>query len=400
MKRTFNGKSRQLRVVRRKSRINLVIVIINSLRRLAQRIRRSDILVVLLITAVLVTVSTIFYVRVEGWTVLDALYQTVITMTTIGYGDLSPQTRAGRIFAIFFSFFAIGIAGYAISAFAASLIENREEKRNKILRKRRMKRIDTLNNHYIVCGAELLGLRIAEELQLANAPYIIIDEDEEKLRYALLHAHPEYFKQKVRSLIDIVEVDLSEYEEKTLPEIAELLDTAYILASPTEEFALKNAGIDRAKGLIATMQDERDNLSIVVGAKALAQRLGNEDLKIMASVEDTNFMRKLILAGADYVRIPAVSTGLEMAMHMMNPEIAEWWYSLMGVNRSDAPRMAQSAVSDNPTWLGKTVAQLHAEKNIVTAALKRDGEFHSPPPANMVLESADILIALTPPPQN
>ena len=372
-----------------------MVIFFNFFRRLAQRTLRSDATVVLLWLLVVLVIGTVAYALIEGWSWLDSLYATIITITTVGYGDLSPQTESGRIFAIFFTLFAIGIGGYTISTVAANVIENRSEKKAKKLRKRRMRRLESLENHYIICGADKVGVRIAEELYLVNAPFVIIDPDEESLKNALLFTHPEYFRQKIRNFKNFDDTDLSEFEDRTLAELAEMLDTSYILDTPVNDQALVNAGISRAKGLIAAMPDDRDNLAIIVGARALSKRYDNEQIRIMARVEDGSFARKMFLAGADNVRITAITSGQEMAMHMLHPEIGNWWYTIMGVHMPNAPRIEQQEVSARPEWIGKTVGDLHQTLGVVTMAVKRNDLFESPPPAGLTIQPDDILITLT-----
>lgn len=373
-----------------------VTIFFNFFRRFARRwISRSDAIRVLLLFAFLLALGTFTFARLEGWKPLDALYATVITVTTVGYGDFSPQTGPGRFFATFFSLISVAIAGYVLTSFAANLIESRTRKKLKFLRKRRMKRIEQLKDHYILCGADLVAVRIAEEFYLENIPYIIIDTDEERIKELLLFSHPDYFEQKVQSIFDVSEVDLSEYEEKSLPEVAEMLDTAYILDDPLDDAALVRAGIDRAAGILAALPDQRDNIGIVVGAKALAKRYGNESLRVMARAEETRHVRKLYLAGADQVRIPAVSTGYEMANHMMHPELGNWWYKLTGKMKAHAPRMRQINVADYPKLVGMTVSALHARDNILTMTVKRGDTFMTPPPADLTLRSSDILVILS-----
>lgn len=373
-----------------------MVIFINFFRRVIRQVARSDIFTVVSLTAILILVGMLAFARLEGWSWLDALYATIITMTTVGYGDLSPVTDNGRIFAIFFAFIAIGVAGYAISTFAAYLIESRVEKKAKYLRKRRMKRIENLENHYILCGANYVGKRIAEEFYQMKVPFIVIDADEARLHKVLLFSHPEYFEQKIQSYMDIVDVDLSHYENRTLAQLGEMMNMPYIMDDPTDDNVLVRAGIGRAAGLIAAMEDDRDNLAIVVGARALAKRFGNEDLRVMARSEDGRLMRKLILSGADDVRIPSMMSGLEMATHMMYPEIGNWWYSMMGLfNKTDTATIQQMLIADKPEFIGKTVADLHQQNSIMALAVKRNGSFLSPPPADLSLQKDDIIITLS-----
>ena len=93
--------------------------------------RRSSLLPLLLPFLLLILVGTIVYSILEGWTLFDSLYATIITITTVGYGDLSPQSQSGRVFAIFFTLFAIGLAGYAISSAAAVIFETQQQNREK-----------------------------------------------------------------------------------------------------------------------------------------------------------------------------------------------------------------------------------------------------------------------------
>ena len=369
-------------------------IFIRFFRRLNRIIGGSDVVWIITLTAVLIATGTISYNRLEGWGWLDSLYVTIITISTVGYGDLSPQTPQGRIFAIFFSFIAIGVGGYAITSLAAYLIENREAKKEYKLRKKRMAKIADLKDHYIVCGSDLVGTRIAQELSKANAPFVMIDNDEHRLKFSLLYVHPEYAQQKISAFINVSEVDVSDYEKMSLAEVSAMVDIPYLLESPTEDLSMVRAGIDRAKGLIAAMSDSRDNLGIVVGAKALAARAGNENLRIMARVEDSSYISKMMLAGAHSVRMPALITGGQMALHMMQPTIGEWWYDLTKGSNSNSTRMHEIYLKDRPEWVGLTSSDLHKRFNVLPVTVKRNGDFMTPPPADLVLTADDILITI------
>src|SRR5690349_7295219 len=133
---------------------------------------RSEVWRVLGAIAGLALTGTVGYSLIEGWSPLDALYVTIITITTVGYGDFTPQSAEGRIFAIFFTLFAISIGGYSISMLAAYAIESRAQNNLNKSRKRRMDRIKALQRHYILCGADLVGTRIAEEFYLEKVDYV------------------------------------------------------------------------------------------------------------------------------------------------------------------------------------------------------------------------------------
>ena len=368
--------------------MSLLIAIFQRIRELRLRLNFG---VVLWSIASMVVIGTVAYSVIEGWFWLDALYATIITITTIGYGDFAPQTTLGRVFAIFFSLGAIGISGYALSTFAAYIIDNQASRIEQRLRKRRMNRIEDLNQHMIVCGVDTLGTRIIREFNSAHTPFIMIDTDESNLKQALLFIHPEYFKLKVRSLTDISNVDLSEYEDRSLADLADEMGAAYLLNDPTDDTVLVQAGIARARAVISVMPDDRDNLSVVVGAKALANRFENSSLRIMARVEESHYIRKMYLSGADFVRFPAGMSGYQMANHIINPELAYWWYShLDGENRQ--LHFTENTLHAYPTWIGKTVTQIHAQEAIMILAIKRGEEYLSPPPHDEQLKENDILI--------
>lgn len=342
--------------------------------------------------------GTVAYALLEGWSLLDALYATIITITTVGYGDLSPQTPRGRLFAIFFTLIAIGIGGYLISNLAAFAIDRRTRTVTLRYRKQMMERINALKGHYILCGADLLGTRIAEEFTLQGAAYVVIDNDEVRLKTTLLYSHPGYLQQKLKTLVDFHEVDLSAFENQSLEQISERLNIPYLLADPTDDAALMQAGIERAAGLIAACPDDRDNLSIVIGARSLARRGGNEALRIMTRADEPRNMRKLYLAGADFVRIPSIMGGMEMAAHMLHPEIGNWWYSRVGEDRAGQTEnrgvFQQVNLSERPAWVGQTAGKIHENERMLIVSVKRDGKFISPPPVDFRLQPDDIAIVI------
>lgn len=356
---------------------------------------QSELVRSLVFLLILITTGTLVYSATEGWSILDALYATVITITTVGYGDMTPQSTAGRIFAIGFTLLAISLGGYTFTNLSVYVIQNRERRIAARYRKKLMNRINALQKHYILCGTDWLGTRIAEDFNLAGVAFVIIDTDPERLKKTLLHTWPDYFRQKIKCLMHYEPVDLAAYESLPLEEVSEKVGIPYLLGDPTDVMILLQAGIERASGLISAWDDDRDNLSIVIGARNLARRAGNESLRIMSRVNDPRDMKKLYLAGADHVRMPTIVSGREMASHMLHPEIGNWWYSRSANSDKNQGWLEQQDIHEESDWCGLTVADLHASHRVVTLSIKRSGEFVSPPPHDWVLQAGDIAIVLT-----
>ncbi|MCP4359168.1 MAG: hypothetical protein GY796_14225 [Chloroflexi bacterium] len=352
---------------------------------------RNELVIVISSGFLLLLIGTFVYAWLEEWSLLDSLYVTIITMTTVGYGDLSPKTVYGRLFAIFFTLIAIGIGGYAISVVAALIIEKQATKLERTLRKRKMEKIDILAQHMIICGGDFVGTRIALEYKFMHIPFILIEADEERLKQALLLLIPEYFQSKKEMLADIKKIDLSKYEDRTVSELAEIAKTLYLLDDPTDDHVLWQAGIDRAAGLVTVLSDDRDNLSVVIGARVLADRSENPNLRIMARAEQLRYVRKMYFSGANEVRMSA-AIGAEMALHLAHPEIGRWWSSRLDEGAGRAQFAQVDVGAERPLWVGKTVADIHVAEGLLLMALKRDGRFLSPPLPATTLQKDDIVI--------
>ena len=174
-----------------------IVASISSVLSEMKQLHRSSLLPLLIPFSLLILIGTVVYSILEGWTLFDSLYATIITITTVGYGDLSPQSQSGRIFAIFFTLFAIGLAGYAISSVAAVLFETQQKNREKRIFERRMNEISKLSNHIIVCGGSIIGNRAAGEFKRRQIPFVIIEPDEAKLKQALLWMHDSYVDKRI-----------------------------------------------------------------------------------------------------------------------------------------------------------------------------------------------------------
>ena len=293
-------------------------------------VSQSSLFLAFILMNLLLVVGTVGYALAEGWSPLDALYATVITMTTVGYGDLSPQSLVGRIFAIVFTLVAIGVAGYAISTLAAVVFEYERDRKVRIMQKNRLDAIAELKGHTIVCGSNVIAHRASNEFFRRDMPFIIIEQDEETLKWALLWMHEGYVQKRFRSMKQLELMDFSAEEEKSIEELAEELGILYLLDDPSDEQQLRRAGIDRAGGLIAALTDDRDNMAVILSARDMGNRLGNPDLRIVARVHNEMNIRRIYLAGADKVIAPNISGGFQLANAMLHPVTNEFWITCCG----------------------------------------------------------------------
>jgi voltage-gated potassium channel len=254
-----------------------------------------DNLRVIVLVILLLIAGTIGFRYLEGWSPLDSLYTTVITITTVGYGDFTPQTPAGRIFAIFFGVVAVGVAGYAISNLAAWMIQRQQNRTAYKLRERKMKQLDELKDHIIVCGSGTISAQAAREFYKSNIPLILIDTDETALRLTMLLMEEEFLQHRAEQYrrLGFLSDDTSRVEQLTLAQLSGDLGVLYLLEDPTEDQTLYKAGIERARGLVTVMNNDRDNLFVVLSARQLASRVDNSELYIVARLNEAKSGSKL-----------------------------------------------------------------------------------------------------------
>ncbi len=374
-----------------------VATTIKAILSLARQLRRSSISIAIIPILLLLFVGTVGYSLLEGWSLFESLYATVITITTVGYGDFSPSTPFGRIFTIIFTLVAIGLAGYAISTLAVVIIEHQLNRRGRLLEEHRMNAIRQLKDHMIICGAGILGHRVANEFRKRNMPFVLIEEDEETLKWAMLWMHDGYVTKRNRHYHHLDEVDFSEEEDKSVAELADELGILYLMDDPTDEQKLRQAGIERAQGLITALKDDRDNMSVVLSGRDMANRLDNPNLRIISGVLDEWNMHRIYLAGADKVISPNISSGFQIASTMLDPVVGEFWERMLyGKNDDQLVRFSDLPLNENSPWIGQTVAALKQQTSQLVVAIKRDDDYHYAPDGEDLLLQNDILIVMGP----
>ncbi len=235
-----------------------------------------------ILTALIVFVLTLGmsgYSFLEDWSVLDSLYVTVITLTTIGFKEVRPLSEHGRIFTIVFVFFGVGVLAYSINTGMRIIFEGEIQK--ALGRRKLEKKIRLLKDHYIVCGYGRMGQIICGELKAKSIPFIVIEKDAR-------------------------EIDADE-------------DSLFVFGDATKDDLLKDAGIERAKGLVSVLSTDAQNLYVVLSARGL-----NPELLIIARAGEEGSEQKLIRAGADRVVSPYHIGGLRIAHTLLKPAVVDF----------------------------------------------------------------------------
>jgi voltage-gated potassium channel len=306
-----------------------------------------------------VVVGTLGYHVLEGWDWIDALYMTIITMGTVGYGETHPLDANGRVFTIFLIVASLGIAGYALTTLGTFIVEG---ELYQIIRGRRMdKRITNLTNHIILCGGGRVGRAIADECYKTHTPFLLIEQNMDALQHVL-----------------------------------ELEDILYLQGDATEDETLRLAGIDRARGLIAALGEDKDNVFVVLSARSL-----NPKLRIVARATDENNIEKLRKAGADEVVSPNMIGGLRMASVMLRPSVVTFLDQMLRVSNQTL-RIEEVHVDKVPGLVGKTLAGADIRQRIgmlVVALKSTDGSQQFNPSGQTTLKTGDVLIVMGTPEQ-
>lgn len=259
-----------------------------------------------------------------------------------------------------------------------------------------MAAIASLSNHIIICGASPISRKAMFFFQRDHQPMILVEPDEQKLRRALLYLDPDYLQKKFGRYYDITQaVDVTEDEQLSLEELTKRVHVPYLMADPTDDSTLIAAGVAQAKGVVAALDSDEQNLFAVISARALATQMNNPSLRILALVHDDKNGPKLQIAGADQLIFPEKGSGMQIQSWMMNPLMGDFWMAV-SFNSQAAYDLHQITLTDYPTWVGKTVTQLRDEHQVVVLAVWRDGQFHYAPSANEVMQATDALIAFAP----
>lgn len=298
------------------------------------------------------TFGTLGFHLIEGWTLLDSLYMTVETVTTVGYGDVPPKTAGGRVFAIIFMFVGVGTVAYVLSSTVQTIVQS--ELIAAFGERRRYREMSRLRNHFIICGAGRVGTHIIRDLERAGARFIVIEED----------------AQKVAHLVE--------------------RGCHAIVRDATLEESLRDAGVEHARGLAACLPEDAENVYIVLTARDL-----NSNLHIVARAAEEQAETKLIRAGANRVVAPTIMGGRRMAMAMIKPAVDDFMDSITADDLN--LNFEQTEVEVPSPLIGRKLREtpIRSELDIVIISIRcRNGERLFNPTGETVIEDGDMLIAI------
>ncbi len=302
--------------------------------------------------AALLVVGSLGFVWLEGWNFFDALYMTVTTLTTVGYGEIHPLDRLGRIYNMVLILTGMGVLLYIVGGLARVLIEG--EIRAALGKRKLIKHIKKLKGHFIICGFGRIGEIICQQLKERGLPLVVIETDP-----ALIMRLEE-------------------------------LGYFFISGDATRDEILLEAGIERAKGLVAVVSTDADNVYVVLTARSL-----NPKLLIVARGEESGSEKKLLRAGADKVESPYRMGGQKMAHTILHPTVVTFMELAMkeGVDWS----MEEVAVGQTSTLLGVPLKDsgIRQKLDLILVAIKRaDGDMLFNPSHDTPILAGDTLIAL------
>jgi voltage-gated potassium channel len=297
--------------------------------------------------------GTLGYMGIEGWGAWDAFYMTVITVTTVGYREVHDLSRTGQAFTVVLLLGGVGAALYTFTLLASVVVEGGLPKR--LQRHRRTRMLETIKDHFIVCGYGRIGSIVAREFRRQSIPFVIIERD------------PARFQAALDDGAVVVEADAS------------------------REDVLKRVGIERARGLIAAVGTDAENVYAVLSARVL-----RPDLFIVGRAETEDATRKLQRAGADRVISPYQIGAVQIAQTAIRPAVVDFVELATG---SDNLELAMEEIAVNPTspLASQSIldANLRQRFGIIVVGIQRhDRRIEFNPEPETAIHAGDKLVVL------
>ncbi len=314
-----------------------------------------NLLIALLALLLVFLVGTVGYRILGGpqhsW--IDCFYMTFITISSIGFGEIVDVTRYeyGRLFTVFIGIAGIGVLGYVLSTVTAFMLES--DLNVSWRRKKMLKKIGQLKDHYIVCGIGMVGSNVADELNATGRPCVIVDANMAAIHH-YLESRP---------------------------------DQLWLHGDATSDELLYSAGVMNARGVFAVAHEDNMNLVISLSAKQL-----NPKLRVIARCHEMKNVEKTRRAGADEVVSPDFSGGLRIVAAMVRPSVMSFLDEMF---KSDS-RLRMEEVVIPAALAGKPLSVLY-QSDCMVLAMQRQGAWQFNPPAGYSLQGDDVLMVMVTP---
>ncbi|WP_299118626.1 potassium channel protein [uncultured Winogradskyella sp.] len=323
------------------------------------RLYRSKIYTALMMLAILLCIGVVGYRLISGYSWVDALYMTVITVTTVGFAEVNPLDTTSKIFTIFLILTSVIIVGYAISIITEYILS--KSNIEDIKQRKMQKKIDAMSNHIIICGFGRNGKQAAKKLLAYDKPFVIIERNKE-----------------------IIE----KFHEDDIP---------FVFGNANEDETLIEAGIKKASTLISALPNDADNLFVVLSARQI-----NKKMHIISRASQETSYNKLKLAGANNVILPDRIGGDHMASLVVIPDLVEFIDNLgiVGERNINVEEVKVEQLYD--TKEVKTIRELDLRKKTgctVIGFKDENGEYLVNPEADTKLVSGSKIIVLGRPEQ-
>jgi voltage-gated potassium channel len=294
------------------------------------------------------------YMLVEGWSFFDSLYMTIITLTTVGYGEIRPLSEAGRIFTTVLIVVGVFNGGFVITAMAQLVLEGQLM---AILGKRKMeKKVKKLKDHIILCGFGRVGRQVAGEFIHHGVQFVIVEKDMDMI--------PDSHNGNL----------------------------VFIEGNAAEDEVLDHAGIERARAIVSTIPDDAENVYLSLTARQL-----NPDLFIIARADTELAKKKLIRAGANKVVCPHELGGTQMAMSTLRPNIVDFMSLADFAPNSQNLGIEEVLIKKGGLLTGKSLVEAAVKSKydaIVVGLRKNSGAMVFNPSGETTMDAGDILIVL------
>ena len=316
------------------------------------RFRRRLFFICLAIATTL-AIGTVGFTLIEHYPVFDAFYMTLTTMTTVGYMEIHPLSPKGRVFNSVLIMVGVSTIFIAVGAMTQIIIEL--EIVNALGERRNKRMIDKIKDHYIICGFGRVGRGAAIEMQHAGVPFVVVDSRPERAEAAMQSG------------------------------------MLALAADATRDEVLRGAGIERARGLVAALATDADNLYLLLSAKGL-----NPHVYVATRAAEEGAEEKMRRAGADAVYAPYSITGHRLAQSMLQPHVRQFLdFTTQDIGMDIA--IEQVRVAETSEVVSKTIKDLQIGRNlgvIVLAVRKYDGKMLFNPAAETAVEGGDFLIVM------